>query len=229
MKWSIFVLLFSIQAYGDTKALTEPSVKYAKVQKKKRNMKKRKNSNFFNKNSDFILYSGTSIYKEGKDSGLPAFSSFRLGFQKSIKELSSAIDLELQMGIQSMRLEKERATGIEMIARFSTPSMSSDIPIYVGAGWGYTLFPRRKIKSLPTESTTSLQFFTGVRFLEILDNLGIVGEVNFKVTNLDGEKLVATTQERGFLNSEKKTRVEKKSYYYKYLEVFTMIGLVFDF
>ncbi|MGI9549040.1 MAG: hypothetical protein ACR2M7_03555 [Bdellovibrionales bacterium] len=228
MKWSIFILLFSIQAYGDTKPLTESSVKYAKVQKKKRNMKRKKNSSFFNKNSDFILYSGTSLFKESKEGHLPAFSSFRLGFQKSIIELSSAVDFELQMGIQSVRLETERATGIEMVYRFSTPSMSSEFPIYIGAGLGYTLFPRRKIKSLPSESTTSIQFFTGVRFLEVFDYLDIIAEINLKITDLDGEKITVNTTEQSFLY-DKKTEIDKRSYYYKYLEIFGNLGIVFNF
>ena len=182
MKSFHFILLLflcvSFEAYG----AAQKDVKSGYTYVLKNYFTSRRPNFFSHKGSprNLSLYMGSSFFGETKDKTLPAFSSFIFGFNQRIKEIPTIGDLNLQIGIQSIKLETHRGILVEITPRFTLPDIRSGFPIYVGAGGGFGLFPRHVVKGLPSLSFNA-QIFTGIRLLDLYYNLGVTGEINLKM------------------------------------------------
>ncbi len=179
MKPLYFILLcISFETYATPQSDTKSGYKYV-IQ----NYFSKRRSNFFSHRGsprNLTLYAGSSLYRETKDKILFPFSSVIFGFNQRIKEFPTIGDLNLQVGIQSIRLKTHRGTVIEINPRFTLPDIRSGFPFYIGMSAGLGVFPRHIIKSLPALNFNA-QFFTGIRLLDIYYNLGLTGELNLKI------------------------------------------------
>ncbi len=174
----LIFLIFSPNTYGTTSSHTESGYKYIL----KNYFSKRQPNFFSHKGSprNLTLYIGPSLYRETKEKVLFPISSFILGFNQRIKEIPTVGDFNLQIGVQSIKLETHRGTVIEISPRFTLPDIRSGFPFYVGVGAGLGVFPRHIIKSLPALAFNA-QIFTGLRFLDLYYNLGLTGELTLKM------------------------------------------------
>ena len=174
----VLLLLVSVKTYGATSSDTESGYKYVL-----KNYFSKRRPNFFSHKGaprNLTLYMGSSLYRETKDEVLFPISSFIFGFNQRIKEIPTVGDLNLQIGIQSIKLETHRGTVIEITPRFTLPDIRSGFPFYVGIGAGLGFFPRHIVKNLPALSFNA-QVFTGMRFLDLYYNLGLTGEFSLKM------------------------------------------------
>ena len=142
--------------------------------------KSRAFGDYDNYSRHFTIHSGLSFYRESTIKSFNPFSTFTLGFNQKIKEVSNVGDLNLQISIFSSQLATRRSTLLEITPQFSVPEIRAGFPLYVGVGAGVGFYPRHIVKKIPTLSVNS-QFFIGLRFLDIYHNVGFSTELNLRV------------------------------------------------
>lgn len=125
-----------------------------------------------------VLYLGSSLYSDsaGKNFKRKPFSSWILGFQQQIKEISNLGDFNLKTELQNFRLNAGRATQINITPVFSLPEMENGFPVYVGLGAGLGFYPYHILKGKPFFSLNT-QFFVGLRLPNLYANLGLHAEM----------------------------------------------------
>lgn len=121
-----------------------------------------------------VLYLGSSIYSDNavKNFKRKPLSSWVLGFQQQIKEISGLGDFNLKTELQNFRLTTGRATQINITPVFSLPESENGFPVYVGLGAGLGFYPYHILKGNPFFSLNT-QFFTGLRLTNLYENLGL--------------------------------------------------------
>ena len=123
-----------------------------------------------------LLYVGSSVYSAAKGFKGDPFASVILGFRQQFKEVMGIGDFSLKTEIQSLKLKTGRATQINVTPVFSLPGAGSGFPVYVGLGGGIGFYPYFILDSKPSLSV-NLQLFTGLRLLNLYENLGVNGEL----------------------------------------------------
>ena len=131
-----------------------------------------------NDHRGMVLYLGSSIYSDDaiKDFKRKPFSSWVLGFQQQIKEVSDLGDFSLKTELQNFRLTTGRATQINITPVFSLPEGGNGFPVYVGLGAGLGFYPYHILKGNPFFSLNT-QFFVGLRLANLYKNLGLHAEL----------------------------------------------------
>ena len=126
------------------------------------------------KPSGMILYAGPSLHGDSTEKRFKSrsFSSFLMGFQQQIGSAPILEDIYLKTEIQNFHLKKGRATQINITGAFSRPGWEKAFPVYVGAGAGFGFYPFHILKGKPFLSLNT-QFFTGLRLLNLHENLGL--------------------------------------------------------
>lgn len=121
-----------------------------------------------------ILYAGPSLYGDNTEKKFKgrSFSSFLMGFQQQIGSAPLLEDLYLKTEIQNFHLKRGRATQINITGAFSRPGWEKGFPVYVGAGGGLGFYPFHILKGRSFASLNA-QFFTGLRLLNLYENLGL--------------------------------------------------------
>ena len=131
------------------------------------------------KPSGMILYAGPSLHGDSTERRFKSrsFSSFLMGFQQQIGTAPILEDIYLKTEIQNFHLQKGRATQINITGAFSRPGWEKAFPVYVGAGAGFGFYPFHILKGKPFLSLNT-QFFTGLRLLNLHENLGLNFELS---------------------------------------------------
>ncbi len=95
-----------------------------------------------------------------------------------IGEWSGSMDLMFRMDFSSYELDHERPTKLSFMPIITFPEIASRFPIYFGAGAGLGVY----FKQIKDKSSLSLdyQLLTGVRFLNLIDNVGFFIETGLK-------------------------------------------------
>ena len=131
-----------------------------------------------NSHRGMVLYLGSSLYSDSSEKNYKpnAFSSWIIGFQQQIKEVPDMGDFNLKAELQNFRLNKDRATQINITPIFSLPEIENGFPVYVGLGAGMGFYPYLILRNKPFLSLNA-QFFVGLRLINFYKNLGLNAEL----------------------------------------------------
>ena len=151
---------------------------------------------------DMVLYLGSAVYSGAKTFKRKPFSSFIAGFRQQIWKISNIGDISLKTEIQSFLLKTGRATQINVNPVFSLPDTENGFPIYVGLGAGIGFYPYYILMGEPSLSLNG-QFFTGLRLVNLYENLGLSAELvlNMHVPFKESQLYMETIASLGLLFS----------------------------
>lgn len=128
----------------------------------------------------FFLSSGISLYRESTKKSFTPFSSFVLGFNRTLGGISNFGDISLQASVFSSKMEKQKKVLLEVSPRISIPEIQTVFPVYIGFGAGLGFYPHHIIQKIPSLSASS-QFFAGLRLFDLYHNLGFYTELNLRL------------------------------------------------
>ncbi len=187
LKRICFFILFvySFQSLGESSQVFEES---SNNEEQKKSGYKYIIENYFSKqrhssysySRSFTFYSGISFYREGTSKTFKPFSSFIVGFNQKVTDISYLGDLNLQWSVFSTRLERHRVFFLEVTPRISFPEVQAAFPLYIGLGAGVGFYPRYLVRKVASVSLNG-QVFMGFRLLELYHNLGFSSEINLKM------------------------------------------------